>query len=544
MARTTQLYDWAGRPIRQRDLGGEQGGPDAMGVRSYADLAPAKALSASRLSTLLSSAARGDLAAQARLFDDMEEKDAHIYAEMGKRQRAVVGLDAGCLPYDDSAGQARMAEYVQENLDALGIENLVMAAADGIGKGVSCTELLWDISGGGAAVREAKHRPLAWFQWERDGVVITDGLRIADGTMDGAELLPGKWIVHRHPSRSGSPFRGALYRVLAWLFLFRNYSTKAWARFVEGFGIPLRVGKYPLGTGKTEQDLLLDAVSTIATEAAVIIPEGMTVDIVDVVQRGGASPHKALLDWAGKEISKAILGATLTTDSDGKGSYGLGKVHEDVRRDILASDARLIAGSLNRQLVKPLVELNFGPQKTLPYLRIEVPEPEDLKLLSEVVTALVGAGFDEIPLWWIRERFGIPGAAEGDETLADLVALRKPAWNARGRARGGTGAHGASLEANAARRASQGAKTRFTGEQEAVEGLADAAMALLGDEPDENAAAFLREIEAAEGYEEAMLRVLELAPALKGGRMAEALERGALNAALFGKWAAGGRKEK
>nr|WP_250636882.1 DUF935 family protein [Pseudomonas aeruginosa] len=59
-------------------------------------------------------------------------------------------------------------------------------------------------------------------------------------------------------------------------------------------------------------------------------------------------------------ISKAVLGGTLTstTSQSGGGAFALGQVHNEVRHDILASDARQLAATLSRDLLWPLLVLN------------------------------------------------------------------------------------------------------------------------------------------------------------------------------------------
>ena len=67
-----------------------------------------------------------------------------------------------------------------------------------------------------------------------------------------------------------------------------------------------------------------------------------------------------LAEWLDRQTSKAVLGQTMTTD-DGS-SQAQATVHNEVRHDILKSDARQLANTLNRDLIQPYVDLNFGPQ--------------------------------------------------------------------------------------------------------------------------------------------------------------------------------------
>ncbi|AUZ85793.1 hypothetical protein CDW43_15015 [Methylophaga nitratireducenticrescens] len=54
---------------------------------------PSGGLTPLRLSNILRNAEQGNLVEQNDLFEDMEEKDGHIFADMSKRKRAIMGLD-------------------------------------------------------------------------------------------------------------------------------------------------------------------------------------------------------------------------------------------------------------------------------------------------------------------------------------------------------------------------------------------------------------------------------------------------------------------
>ncbi|MDY7002338.1 MAG: DUF935 family protein, partial [Thermodesulfobacteriota bacterium] len=198
------LYDHAGRPIRRSDLKKNQAAPSVTGVRSYAMLSPGRTMTPYRLAQALRAAAEGDISAQSLLFEDMEEKDAHIFAEMSKRKRAVTGCPWNVLPTDDSGPAEKQAGFAKQILSKLRFGDLLFDMLDAVGKGFSALELTWDISSGQAVPVTAEHKPQAWFQFHSK----RPELRLLDGTLDGEGLIPFKWIVHQHKAKSGSPYRG------------------------------------------------------------------------------------------------------------------------------------------------------------------------------------------------------------------------------------------------------------------------------------------------------------------------------------------------
>ncbi len=59
------------------------------------------------LNRLLTDAEQGNLTAQADLFSDMEEKDAHIFSEMDKRKKGVNGLEWNVIPPKNATDQEK-----------------------------------------------------------------------------------------------------------------------------------------------------------------------------------------------------------------------------------------------------------------------------------------------------------------------------------------------------------------------------------------------------------------------------------------------------
>ena len=72
-------------------------------------------------------------------------------------------------------------------------------------------------------------------------------LRLRDGSHAGVAFQPFGWIVHQSRSRTGYGGATGLVRTLIWPFIFKNYSVRDLAEFLEVYGLPMKVGKYPSG---------------------------------------------------------------------------------------------------------------------------------------------------------------------------------------------------------------------------------------------------------------------------------------------------------
>ena len=385
-------------------------------------------LTPSRLTAILQAADDGNITEQHQLFADMEDRCEHLAAEIGKRKRALLTLNWEILPgrARDAKAEA-VAAAVREQFDLFPTTaDLLLDMADGIGHGFAALEIEWTYQHGLHLPAAFHHRPQSGFQLSPTD---RNDLRLRDGTTDGAALWPFGWVIHTHRSKSGWLPRAGLFRTVAWAYLIRAYALESAIMYTQVHGMPFRVGKYPAGSSDADKAALRSALANLGRDASGIIPEGMDIKF--------ESPSNATQDIPGilvtrmeQGMSKAILGGTLTTQADGKTSTNaLGNIHNEVRHDILISDAEQIAATISRQILAPLAYLNCGVSDPalLPWFRFDTCEAEDIRMYAEALPKL--ASVMEIPTKWAHEKLKIPQAMPGEAvlTVKDAQALQKAA---------------------------------------------------------------------------------------------------------------------
>ncbi|MBM4285819.1 MAG: DUF935 domain-containing protein [Deltaproteobacteria bacterium] len=376
---------------------------------------PSVGLTPGGLAAIFQEADQGAVRRQMELFGEMEEKDAHLAALLQTRKLAVLSLDWEVLPYSQEEEDRRIAEEVGELVYAIpNVEGAFLDLLDAVGKGFALVEVMWETTRGRSRVVELK-----WVPQKR--LTFVDGMqpRLLTSASDweGVEFTPWKVIYHRYKARSGHDTRSGVLRVVGYLYLLKNYALKDWAAFNEVFGMPLRLGKYEPTASPADRESLIQAIRNLGSDAAGVISKSTEIEFVEVASRqgGNAVPYRVLADFCNREMSKAVLGQTLSVDTSGAtGTYAAAKVHAQVRRDLVEADAQGLAQTLREQLLKPLVGFNFGWDKATPWFRFRHEEEEDLKTLSEVYRNLVAMG---LPMSWehVAERFGVPLPAPVEE---------------------------------------------------------------------------------------------------------------------------------
>ncbi len=426
MERKPTLLDRWGKPVRRSVLREEVAAPTLGGVRSPMSGYPADGLNPVRLANILRAADQGDPVQYLELAETIEERDPHYLAVLSTRKRSVGQIEITVEAASDEKPDVEMADMVRDWLKRDELTEEVFDILDCIGKGYSFTEIIWDTSEGQWRPARLEWRDPRWFRFDR--VDLATPMKL-DANGQEVPLDPFKFIYAQIKAKSGLDLRAGLARVAAWGWMFKAFTQRDWAIFTQTYGQPLRIGKWASGASEADKSTLFNAVANIAGDCAAIMPESMTIDFIESANVGAA--HQLYLersDWLDQQISKAVLGQTGTTDAM-VGGLGSGKEHREVQEDLERADARALSAILNRDLIRPWIDLEYGPQKQYPRLKIARPEVEDLKALSSALGVLVPLGL-KVGASEVRNKFGLGEPKDGDEILTVLPKVNENAPDA------------------------------------------------------------------------------------------------------------------
>lgn len=382
---------------------------------------PVVGLTPQRLHQLLTNAEQGNLQAQADLFCDMEERDGHIFSEMDKRKKGINGLSWGMNPPKNAnETERKIASEVTEWIDDIqDFEMVLFDAMDAAGHGYSCQTIEWHQLGSLWLPKSFEHINPRNFMTPHNQ---PNELRLNVGSPEGADFWDFGWFIHRHKAKSGYIARSGLHRVLSWSFLFKNYGIRDVMEFLETYGLPSKIGKYPSGATEKEKMTLLRAVMSIGRNAGGIIPTGMAIDFEQATD-GDTKNHFDLIKWCEQTQSKVIVGGTLLSQADGKTSTNAqSQTHEIQFEKLIKSDAKQLARSINDCLISYLMQINYpeiAPDR-YPSFYFDTTDTEDMQVFSEALPKLVEIGF-KIPRAWGQKKLGIPEPADDKEPVLALV---------------------------------------------------------------------------------------------------------------------------
>ena len=140
---------------------------------------------------------------------------------------------------------------------------------------------------------------------------------------------------------------GELIRDIPWVLYKRGAD---WSQFAELFGQPIREYTYNVGDDEARYNLVNDIFGEGAS-SVFLHPEGSNLTLHEASNKTGSSDlYKGLASFCNAEISKHILGNTLTTEAGEKGTQALGTVQKKAEDRLLERDKRFVLNVLNYQM--------------------------------------------------------------------------------------------------------------------------------------------------------------------------------------------------
>ncbi len=384
---------------------------------------PADGLTPSRLVAILRGADEGAVEQAMALFEQMEEKDAHLHCVAATRRLAVTGLPwqvVSAAEVHEGVDRRRADEaavYVRETLAGLEpFDDALRHLSLAIGRNIALAENVWEIRGGDLALVDIVPIPFERITFDPAGRprVLT-----ADEPVEGIEITPGKFVAHTPHASSGHPMRGGLLRVTAMAYLAKHFAMKDWMVYAEVFGMPLRVARYDASATPEEKRELLDMLQALGTDAVAIFSKAVELQLLEAGQGKAPPPYQAMCEFFNREMSKAWLGETLTVEPPREAAGTSMEIHNQVRKEIRRDDIAREGRTIRRDVCGPLVRMRFGPDAPVPYFRRRFDDAGERQNLARLLSTAVNDLRMRIPASWAHNALGAPMAGEGEAVLAD-----------------------------------------------------------------------------------------------------------------------------
>lgn len=356
--------------------------------------------------TLLTRGGGGEAAL--KVYDELE-RDPAVWEVIQKRKLGLIARNWIVQAASTSRRDQAAAALVTEQLRNIGFDELCSNLLDATLNGISVGEVMWERDGG--EIVAAEFLPLQpWVMRfvpqpdEDDCIFAAHGVRLIcqDNLLQGRKVPDRKFLIHRFGGKYNNPWGLGLGTRLFWPVFFKRQGIQFWLAFAERFGTPVPVGKYPNNATASEKSTLKAALRAFSQDAAIMVPQGMEIDLIESTRRG-IDTYERLSRYMDGQIAGVVLGKSGAAGEGGQLAAAV-NIETEVRLELIKADADLLSDTLNRQLVRWIVDCNM-PDAAYPELVRIIDEPDDKLALANARLTLFNIGFRPT-LASIRADFG------------------------------------------------------------------------------------------------------------------------------------------
>jgi hypothetical protein len=352
--------------------------------------------------------------------------DLNLLGLAGTRIDAVLGYESFITMPEGFVPDATEEKQIRELNDRFRrskMRSLFRTIMIGRLYGASAVRLVWANTALGTMVTKKQSYDLTEldFDLSSDEGLIFMNTNTTSGTLTRKPIDPETHIVVRFSPLEGieKNYIGSIMRtnmIYSWI---KYYDYFNWSKGNEKFADPTFWASYRKGAQKDEIDAVIAGLESLGTDARAAFSDDVKVQLIESMRSGSVSAHKELVETIKSEQAISILGQTLTTDLQGKGSKAAAQVHNLVRGDIMWGDLLALQEIISDQYVVQDFTKNYGePKNAYPVFRFKTEESEDVEANARVFSELKSA----IPsMEFIRDevyrKTGFTPPKEGDDTI-------------------------------------------------------------------------------------------------------------------------------
>lgn len=273
------------------------------------------------------------------LYSDVD-LDGHVEAVTGKRRDAVTTAN---WQFVDKSGTP--IDEINELIDSIGFEEMVREIINSKFWGYSMLEPIFYKDFNGTWEMDANLLPRLNYRPEK-GILAKDfatdeGVNVREGIYAKTVMEVG------NPNDLGLYLKAAPYQIL------KRGGLGDWALFVQVFGNPIIDAQWD-GFDEKQRIALLNAINELGSGGALVRPKGTEINLIENSKAANGDLQDKLMTFLNKEISKALLGSTETTESSTSSGYAQSKTHgeQDERKN--ESDINFTRRILNSRFIRIL----------------------------------------------------------------------------------------------------------------------------------------------------------------------------------------------
>jgi phage gp29-like protein len=286
--------------------------------------------------------------------------DPHLYAVVQQRKGQISQLGWELQNYTSEDSNYNL---IMDILNSLSFGKLVNEVLNALLLGYSVLEVIWEKRSGVYYPIDLVEKPQEWFAFdERNQLIYHRGA--------GVSKLPDyKFILAQNDASYKNPYGEKLLAKVYWYVKQKEIAVGMWQKLAERYGMPSLVGRYPTTATEQEQQQLLDNLLKMIDDNITVLSETDQIDFVESMKYNVGETFDKLMSFYNREISKAILTVTLTTEVGKAGSYKAADIHKQMLEHLGLHDKKIVERAVN-DMLRYFVEVNYSGKMEYPKVKL------------------------------------------------------------------------------------------------------------------------------------------------------------------------------
>ena len=142
--------------------------------------------------------------------------------------------------------------------------------------------------------------------------------------------------------------------------IYKRGTVGDWAEFSEIFGMPVQEYVYDATDEESRRRVIADIVANGSNRIFVHADDNTFRFVESGNKTGSADVYDKFVERCNAELSKAVLGNTLTTEASETGTQALGTVHKEVEDELAKADRKYVLNVLNYDMTDIFRDLGIN----------------------------------------------------------------------------------------------------------------------------------------------------------------------------------------
>lgn len=295
--------------------------------------------------------------------------DPHLMAAIQQRKMQVsqMGYEIEC------EGNGKLKNKALEIIQEISLAEIINGVLDAVLFGFSVGEIEWKMEGSEIIPVNIVNKPQEWFIFNKENELMMR--KYINGSYvfeEGRKLPEYKFIVSQYQPSYTNPYGEKVLSRCYWPITFKRGGIEFWQLMMERFGMPYLIGRYAVGATEAEKEQLLEDLKQMVKDSISVFEIGKEIEIKESPQYDIGQLYEKLVDFHNREISKAVLTVTLTTEVERSGSYKAAEIHKEMLNYLGITDKKLVEKAINKMFEYYTI-LNYGD---IDYPRIKLNKKE------------------------------------------------------------------------------------------------------------------------------------------------------------------------